>query len=126
MHSPLLLSLSCSVVLPLSALTCAPSLVLLFCSLFPCFYRQKTGERETRVAIVLPPLHCPSNMWKASGKWGVLGRRLFGSSGEEKAVRTGEEKIFFFLCFACPREEEDPQCCQNDTVSGPFFLMNSG
>jgi len=41
----------------LSSLSFSPSvLLLLSCSPFPCFYRQKTRERENRAATVLPPL----------------------------------------------------------------------
>jgi hypothetical protein len=112
-------------------------------SCLPCIYR---GEKETytptqsmaqrcRVdgaATVQPPLYHPRDtsppLTLTRGKlcrWRVPGRRLFGSSGEGKAVRNKGDKIFFFPCFARPGEEEDPQCLQNGAVSAPFFLMNS-
>jgi hypothetical protein len=108
-------------------------------SCLPCIYR---GEKETytpaqsmaqrcRVdgaATVQPPLYHPRDtsppLTLTRGKlcrWRVPGRRLFGSSGEGKAVRNRGEKIFFFPCFARPGEEEDPQCLQKGAVSAPFF-----
>ena len=45
----------------------------LFCSLFPCFYMQKTREREVRVALVLPPLQHVESF----GQVGALGWHLF-------------------------------------------------
>jgi hypothetical protein len=38
------------------------------CSPFPCFYRQKTGEKDDGAATVLLLLHRPSNTWKVVGK----------------------------------------------------------
>jgi len=111
-----------------------------FVSFLPCIYR---GEKETytlaqsmaqgcRVvgaATVQPPLYHPRDtsppLTLTRGKlcrWRVPGRRLFGSSGEGKAVKTGGRIIFFFPCLSHPGEEEDPQCRQNSTLSGFFFF----
>jgi hypothetical protein len=38
------------------------------------------------------------------------GPRLFDAFEGEKSVKTKEEKIFFFPCFARPGEEERLQC----------------
>jgi len=86
---------------------------------FPCFYRQKTGERENG----RPLRYRPSNKWKALGCVSVFlngSRRLL----KGKMVVTDEEKIFFFPSFARPVEEEDPQCLKRHRL-GPSFLMNS-
>jgi hypothetical protein len=59
------------------------------------------------------------------GQVRVLGRRLFDALEEEKSVKTKEEKIFFFPCFARPGEEKYPQCRSKRHCFGLFFLMNS-
>jgi hypothetical protein len=80
----------------------------------PHFYRQKQGRDVAGAATVLPPQKLPeehisslfSNTWKASGKWGWCQRLFEERDGGDR----GRKKIFFFPCFARPREEEDPQC----------------
>jgi hypothetical protein len=58
------------------------------------------------------------------GQVGVLGRCVFYALEEEKLVKTKEEKIFFFPCFADQGKKKTHSAVQNSTVSG-FFLMNS-
>ena len=71
-----------------SPLLCSPPALVL-----PCFYRQKTGEKEDGVATMLPPLQHVESF----GQVGVLGRRLFDALEEEKSVKTKEEKNIFPL-----------------------------
>ena len=78
--------LFCSLSLSSLFLSFFPSL----CSFFPYFCRQKTGEKEDRAAIVLPPLQHVERF----GQVGVLGRRLFDTLEKEKSVKTKEEKSF--------------------------------
>jgi hypothetical protein len=79
------------------------------------------------VAIVLPPLHHPSNTWKVS-LWqvGLVGVFLKGSRRLFEGRDDGDRgrKIFFFPCFARPGEEKDPQCLQIGTVLGFSFFFN--
>jgi len=99
---PLLLSLFYSPLL----LTCFPSLFFhLFCP--PCFYRKKQGRDMAGAATVPSPLHRPSNTWKVFFWASGVGRRLFE---REMVVENRERKIFFFPCFACTGEEENPPC----------------
>jgi len=96
-------------------------LLLSLCSFSPCFYRQKTGEKEDGAATMLPLLQHVESF----GQVRVLGRRLFDALEEEKSVKTKEEKIFFFPCFARLGEEKYPQCRSKRHCFGLFFLMNS-
>ncbi|KAJ6976518.1 hypothetical protein NC653_028608 [Populus alba x Populus x berolinensis] len=48
-------------------------------------------------ATVLPPLHCPSNIWKAFGQVGVLGRRLFEKKQEGMSVKMGKKNLLLPL-----------------------------
>jgi len=94
-----------------------------FNPLFPCFYRQKTRERDWGGAVCCRP----SNTWKVfMGKWGWSASFWEGVDvflKREMAV-TEEEKIFFFPCVVHPGEEEDPQCQQNGTISVPFVFFS--
>jgi len=58
---------------------------------------------------------------KLLGKWVSLVSVFLMLLRGRKSVKTGGRKIFFFPCLARLREEEDPQCRQNGTVSGFFF-----
>jgi hypothetical protein len=116
----------------LSALL-SPSPVSFFL-LLPCFYKQKQGRDMAGAATVLLPLHHPSNTWKVSfWQVGLVDVFLKGSQCLFEGRDGGDRgrKIFFFPCFAHPGEEENPQFCQNGTVSVPslyfssFFFMNS-
>jgi len=92
-------------------------LLLSLCSFSPCFYRQKTGEKEDGAAPILPLLQHVESF----GQVRILGRRLFDALEEEKSVKTKEEKIFFFPCFGRPGEEEYPQCRSKRHCFGLFF-----
>ena len=106
--------LFCSFVLPLL-------LSLSFCSLFPCFYRQKTGERETGW-----PLCCrPSNTWKALGKWGVLGQRLFDAFQRKKVGENRGKKNLLLPLLRASRGRRRPTVPFKTTPFRALFLMNS-
>ena len=90
------------------------------------------GCRVDGAATVQPPLYHPRDtsppQTLTRGKlcrWRVPSRRLFGSSGEGKVVKTGGRKIFFFPCFARPGEEERLQCRSKWHCFGLFFFVNS-
>jgi len=59
-------------------------LSLSFCSLFPCFYRQKTGERETEWPLCCYPFTAPPTRGKLWASGGVLGRRHFDAFQKKK------------------------------------------
>jgi len=107
--------LFCSLVLPLL-------LSLSFCSLFPCFYRQKTGERETGWPLCCHPSIAPPTRGKLSASGGSLVSVFLMLFRGKKSVKTGGRKIFFFPFFARPGEEEDPQCCSKRQCFGLFFF----
>jgi len=98
--------------------------IFLSCSPFPCFYRQKTGERENGAATVLRPLHRPSNTWKALGCVSVFlkgSQRLF--EGEDGGNR-GRKNLLLPL-FRASRGRRRPTVPFKTAPFGSFFLMNS-
>ena len=53
---------------------------------------EKQGRDIAGATTVLPPLHRPSNTWKAFGQVGVLGRRLFDAFERKKVSENRGKK----------------------------------
>jgi hypothetical protein len=131
-----------------------PTLSLFSCSLFPCIYRQIHGGKRSitpvqswhrgrlaRAAIIQPPQDCPRGtsplcffFHRLEGghelefrQVGVVGRCFFGSFGERgRGEKQGKVAASSSPASRVQGKKKTHSAVQNGTVSGFFFLMNSG
>jgi hypothetical protein len=75
------------------------------------------------VAIVLPPLHRPSNTWKAFGKWGVLGQRLFDAFQRKKVGENRGKKNLLLPLLRASRGRRRPTVLFKTAMFRAFFFL---